>query len=341
MTVVNAAGPSAARTDSRSREVLLLRTEELAEAVPLSVVIDAVERSYRLAAQRDIAQHARVPVREESSQTFLHVLPATSAAAGVAGAHVYTGGNRGADATQKVTLLFRTNDGGLRAIIESSWLSWARTGATGAVATRHLARPEASVLGLIGSGRQASAQLQAIAASRPLTGAFVFSRTRERRNAFARDMSRLTGIEVEPLASADEVVERSTIVSTVTTSHEPVFAPSAAKPGLHVNAIGAHYLDRREVDGRLMARARVFVDDAERSREEDGERALAVADGWLAAGAPVTALADVVGGQAPGRTSPDDVTVFLSGGLASEYLLAAAAVVERAEQLGLGTRVRL
>lgn len=322
-------------------DVLVLRSDELAEAIPLSHVIDAVERAYRLDGEGRLAQRPRVPVRQAGVRTFLHTMPAMSAAADAAGVHVYTGGNRGAHVPQKVTLVFRTEDGSLRAIIESSWLSWARTGATGAVATRHLARADADVLGIIGAGRQAAAQLQAIAASRPIRRVLVFSRTAEHRTAFARDMAHRTGLDIEALASADEVVERSDIVSTTTTAHEPVFRGSAARPGLHVNAIGAHYPDRRELDGPTMARARLFADDAERSRIEDGEVLLALDEGSLEAGAEVTPLGAVVAGTAPGRTTPEEISVFLSGGLAGEYLTAAAAVADEAEALGLGTSVRL
>lgn len=330
---------------SRRRDVLLLTSRELAEAIPLSYVIEAVERAYRLSGRGELAQHPRLPLHAPDTKTFLHLMPALSASANAVAVHAYTGGNRGADVPQKVTLLFRASDGGLRAIVESEWLSWARTGATGAVATRHLATAGANVLGIIGSGRQASAQFHAIAASRSIARAYVFSRSPERRRHFADEMQSATGVPTEALGSADEVVEAADIVSTATTSTSPVFAARALHPGLHINAIGAHYPNRRELDGATMARSRVFADDPERSRLEDGELALAVAErttnGTAApsAGPELIALADVVAGRTEGRRSPDEVTILLSGGLASEYLLAATAVVDRAEELGLGTRV--
>ncbi len=330
----------AGRSDG-GRDVLVLGSDELAEAIPLSLVIDAVEHAYRLAGTGALEQPPRVPLQQAGVRTFLHLMPAMSGSAGIAGVHVYTGGNRGADVPQKLTVLFRTEDGALRAMIESSWLSWARTGATGAVATRHLARPDADVLGIIGAGRQARAQLQAIAASRQIRRAYVFSPTAERRQAFARDMTRATGVEVEPLDSADAVVARSDIVSTATTAREPVFDAAAVHAGLHVNAIGAHYPDRREIDGPTIARALLFADEPERSNLEDGELALAIADGTLEPGTAATSLASVVAGTTRGRRSADDVTVFLSGGLGSEYVLVAGAIVDRAQELGLGTRVRL
>ena len=127
------------------------------------------------------------------------------------------------------------------------------------------------MLGVIGAGKQAAAQVQAIAATRHLDGVYVFSRSAQGRTAFAEEMTARTGTRVEALASAADVVARSDIVSTATTSGDPVIPDAAVRPGLHVNAIGAHYPDRRELEGATIARARVFVDDPDRSAEEDGE----------------------------------------------------------------------
>jgi alanine dehydrogenase len=323
------------------RDVLVLGSRELSEHIPITLVIDAVERAYRLAGEAALTQVPRVPVRDAGTRTFLHVLPAVSGSARAAGAHIYTGGNRGAGVPQKLTLLYDTDDGGLRAIVESDWLSWARTGATGAVATRVLARSDASRLGIIGSGRQARAQAVAIAASRPLSRILVYSPDPEHRTRFAGEIEARTNVRTEARDSADDVVEASDIVSTATTSHQPVFNGDALRPGTHVNAIGAHYPDRRELDATTLARARLFVDDRARSEIEDGEVRLAAADGVAPDSLRVASLADVVAGTSSGRAGDSDITVFLSGGLASEYLLAVAAVVERAEALGLGARVAL
>lgn len=162
--------------DPRSHRVLLLGSAELAAALPMTAVIDAVERGYRATAEGATSEAARVVVRNQQSHTALNVMPALSEAAGATSVHVYSAGNRGAPALQKVTLVFSTENGALEAVIESDWLSWARTGATGAVATRHLARADATVLGIIGTGRQAEAQVVAVAASRRLTTVYAYGR---------------------------------------------------------------------------------------------------------------------------------------------------------------------
>ena len=145
------------------------------------------------------------------------------------------------------------------------------------------------MLGVIGAGKQAAAQVQAIAATRHLDGVYVFSRSAEGRTAFAEEMTARTGLRVEALASAEDVVARSDIVSTATTSARSGLPGCCRRPGLHVNAIGAHYPDRRELDGATIARARVFVDDPGRSAEEDGELRLALAEAAIPAGHVTTA----------------------------------------------------
>src|SRR5262249_36220569 len=184
----------------------------------------------------------------------------------------------------------------------------------------------------------ARAQAVAIAASRRLTRIRVHSPDAEHRARFADEIAERTGVPGTMLESADALLEASGIVSTATTANQPVFQADAIPVGLHVNAIGAHYPERRELDTATIARARLFVDDLARSELEDGEVRLAIRDGVSADSLQLESLADVAAGTAQGRRDDSELTVFLSGGLASEYLLAAAAVVEHAEQLGLGTR---
>jgi ornithine cyclodeaminase/alanine dehydrogenase-like protein (mu-crystallin family) len=321
-------------------EVLILGSDELSGAVPLELVVDAVEESYRLIGLGRLSQQPRLRIEHQDARTGLNLLAALAESTGLAAAHVYSSGNRGAPVAQKVTLVFNLVDGGLRALIESDWLSWARTGATGAVAARFLARADSTILGLIGTGKQAEAQLLALASSRHLSGVYVFSRDRENRDAFARRMTQRTAISVEALTSADDVVARSDIVATVTTSSVPVFNAPALRPGQHINAMGAHAIDRREIDSAALVRSRVFVDSLARSTIEDGELAIAAKE--LAGAMPkAVELSDILVGKAVGRIADDDITLFLSGGMGAEYLEVAAAVVSWAEAAGIGTRISM
>src|SRR5262249_39272228 len=144
---------------------------------------------------------------------------------GMAGVSMYTGGNMDADAAlQKCTLLFDTADGGLRAIVECDRLSWLRTGASGAVATPHLPRRDRSSLGVLGTGRQARAQLLAHLEVMDTAEVVVFSRRPDLRQAFADEMSATAGVRVRAAGSAEDVVAVSDVVCTITTAKTPLFA---------------------------------------------------------------------------------------------------------------------
>ncbi len=319
-------------------EVLLLGSAELERNVSLREVVDAVESAYRVIGRELAVQVPRIQLRSGDTHTFLNVLPALSATLGVAAVHIYTGGNKGRPGVQKVTLLFGADDGGLRAIVESDWLSWARTGGTGAVASRYLARPDAAVLGIIGTGRQAAAQLLAHVAVRRIDECYVYSRSTDRRELFARSMTERAGIPVIALDAPDDVVRRSDIVCTATTSATPVISWSAVRPGTHINAIGQHYPDRREIDAATVHHSRVVVDDIDRALVEAGELRVPGASD-VDTTIPLVSLGQVVAGAVEGRRSPDDVTLFLSGGLGVEYLAVGAHVLARAQRLGIGKAV--
>jgi alanine dehydrogenase len=319
----------------RQSVLVWLDSEELERNVSWREVVDAVESAYRMIGLNQAVQVPRVQLRSGGTHTFLNVLPALSATLSVAAVHVYTGGNKGRPGVQKVTLLFGADDGRLRAIIESDWLSWARTGATGAVASRYLARPDAAVLGIIGTGRQAAAQLLAHLAARQLDKCYVYSRSADRREHFAHSMTDRVGIPVIALDDPDDVVRRSDIVCTATTSATPVISWSAVRPGTHINAIGQHYPDRREIDVATVRHSRVVVDDIHRALVEAGELRIPNATD-VDTSIPLLPLGQVVVGKVNGRLSVDQVTLFLSGGLGIEYLAVGAYVLERARKLGIG-----
>ena len=154
-----------------------------------------------------------------------------------------------------VTVLYNTESGRLEAIIEPGTLAWLRTGAASGVATKHMANPDASVIGMIGTGRQAVTQLEAVALVRPPKLVKVYSRRAETREQFASDMRKLLVIDVAPVESTDECVRGSQVVITITNSSVPVFDGSALEPGTHVNAAGANSRTRREVDATTIQRA--------------------------------------------------------------------------------------
>jgi alanine dehydrogenase len=173
--------------------------------------------------------------------------------------------------------LYKEEGGELCAIMQVFGLGALRTGAASGVATRYMARENAHVLGVIGTGRQARTQIEAIANVRPITDVRVFGRDKERRESFCREIKSTHKLNVIAVATAEQAVIDSDIVVTATTSSAPVLFGAWLKPGAHVNAIGANYEHRRELDLKVVERVAVIAtDDLEQVRHESSDLADAV-----------------------------------------------------------------
>lgn len=261
----------------------------------------------------------------------LQTMAAAYPALGVMGFKAYASGGRGF-----LVNLYSAETGELLAIVEGSYLGAVRTGAASGVATKHMAREDASVVGIIGTGNQARTQLAAVCAVRPVREVKAFSRTAEKRAAFAKDVSASLGVRVRVVDSAEECVKGSHIVITITPSLEPVFKGEWLSEGTHIVAAGSNHWMRRELDETAIRRCAVIVaDDVEDARIECGELIWAVERGavrWE----QVRELREVVAGRSPGRLSDKDITLFESQGLAIEDVAAAEHVYRLARERGVG-----
>ena len=228
------------------------------------------------------------------------------------------------------TLLYSSVDGKLKAMIEADLFGQLRTGAASGLATKLMANPDARTLGMIGVGRQSRTQAVAVCAVRPIKRVNVFARTPESRESYARSLEKELGTEVRPATSAEACVAEADVVVTITKSAEPVCRAGWLAKGVHVNAAGANSGDRRELDGETVLRATVKVTDhVEQARMEAGEfRDLVAAEklDW----SDVRELGEVVTGKIKGRTSPSDLTLFKSLGIALEDVAFGELVYQRA-----------
>jgi alanine dehydrogenase len=232
--------------------------------------------------------------------------------------------------------LYEISSGDLVAMIEADYMGQLRTGAASGVATKYLARRDASVAAIIGTGGQAKTQLEAIASVRKLSSARVYGRNADRRKRFAEEMSRRISISVEPANSASEAARGAHIICTATTASQPVLSGPDLASGMHINAIGANHAHKRELDDEAVASADVIVvDSIEQSRQEAGDLIIAF-KGDEICWTGVKKLSDVVAGKASGRTSDTEVTLFKSNGIASWDLAVAMRVYAKAKAQGLG-----
>ncbi len=253
-------------------------------------------------------------------------MSAVDTASGYLGTKLYTTHPR---TGAHFTVLLYAADGLPLASIEANALGQIRTGAASGVATRLLARPDAAVLGLIGSGFQAETQLEAIALVRSLKEVRVYSRSAENRRRFAEKMSRYLPLAVQPVETAEKAIRGCDIVVTATNARDPVLLGEWLEPGMHINAIGSNHFLRRELDAAAVLRATlVVVDSIEQAKMESGDL-IAAYDPAGAEWERVVELADLLSGKrAPAPES--GISLFKSNGLALEDISVAGYVYEQA-----------
>ncbi len=318
----------------------LLITEDDVARLPLSVAaaIPLIEHAFRSAGEGSAENPPRY--RLPFKNGFLQFGPAALHAERIAGFKLWA--NFGsARAGHGWDFLFSMETGDLLAIIHSYLISKYRTSAASAVAVKYLSPPDASAVGMYSSGRQAEGQLEAICAVRPIKRARVYSRTREKREAFCKKMSQRLGIEVMPANAPEEVPRDADIIATVTNSEVPVlYGDWLGERGLIV-AAGANHWYKRELDGRAVERARlIVVDEKEQARVEGGNLLWAVAHALIRWDS-VEELGDVIIGRVPVPDFRDNLILFESHGLAINDVAIAARTYELAVAAGIGTKIAL
>jgi ornithine cyclodeaminase/alanine dehydrogenase-like protein (mu-crystallin family) len=230
-------------------------------------------------------------------------------------------------------------DSGFDGIVEARGLTEFRTGAVSVVGTRYMARQGSETMGIIGTGREARAQLAYLAAALSLKSVKAYSRNEENRERFAEEMSAALSIEVEAVSSAKECVRDVDIVTTITNANDPVLEGAWLREGTHINAVGATTANRRELDDEAVARATtVVVEHLPQAREECGELLHAEAAGLFDWNRAVE-LKDVVAGRVNARSSDTDITLFDTIGVGSEDVALATYALRMARSQGRGVEL--
>jgi ornithine cyclodeaminase/alanine dehydrogenase-like protein (mu-crystallin family) len=315
--------------------VLYLTEAEVGRLLTMDLALEAVAAAFR---KVGCDEADNVPRRRcQTDRLMLHVLPAAAKTLGAVGFKAYTTPRDG-PARFHVTL-FDPKTGEMSALLEADLLGQVRTGAASGVATKKLARPDATTVGCIGTGKQARTQVLAVCKVRPVKRVSVFGRDPDRRAEFAARLAAETGVEVVPVGSAEEAVRGLDVVITATTAREPVLKGEWLAAGGHVNLVGSNFLARAEADVDVFRRATlVTVDSKEQARLEAGDLVAPIAEHVLS-WADVYDFGPLLVGKYPGRQSPQDVTVFKSLGLGVEDVAVAARVVDLARQQGVGREI--
>ena len=318
--------------------ILVLNQAEVEQLLDMEGCIEAMTGILEALARGELFQPLRTIAFPPGQSSAIGLMPAHrsggSAAYSLKTVCVFPDNpTRGLDAHQGTVTLFSGETGQVRALMNASAITAIRTAAVSAVATRLLARDDASELAIVGSGVQGRSHIEAMRAVRPWARIRVASRTNENAQALAEE----TGAEAAE--SVEEAVRGADVVVTATNSSEPVLRHEWLKPGAHVNAVGSSVKTARELDTATMAAGSLFVDRRESTLNEAGDYLFAAEEGAIGPDHIKAEIGEILIGKHPGRTSPDELTVFKSLGLAVEDLAAAEYVVQRARERGVGTTV--
>ena len=315
---------------------LLLRESDVLSLLDIHGNIMVLEQAFGAWAQGNAVNLSRSRIVQENG--VMHLLAAAVPSLGIVGFKTYTVFRPG---MRSAVMLFSTLDGRLLSIIEADLLGRMRTGATSGLATKYLARPDASVVGLIGAGKQAYTQVLGVCAVRQVRAIYVYSRRLPECEKFCDELMHRLSIEVRPAPSPRQAIEDADIVITATTSPEPVIPGDWLKSGSHINAIGSNWANRRELDLPTLQRSRVIVTDSqEQARLEAGDFVIPANEG-LFNWDKVSDLADVVAGRGAKREFEDDITLYKGVGIALEDVATAAHVYTLARERSVGEEISL
>jgi alanine dehydrogenase len=313
---------------------LYISEQEVLACLPMAKAIELVENAFRQLADGTTINHPRRRVILPTGSVLHYMAAGTPDYFGLKAYSV----NAKTGAHFEV-LLYRAADGMPLATIEANHLGQIRTGAATGVATKHMAREDASVAAIIGSGFQARTQLEAVAAVRKLREVRVWSRKKEKREEFVGRCAADLHLNVRAVETARECVEGADIVVTATSSKEPVLQAAWIAPGAHVNAAGSNWAERRELPTELILdRAAVIaVDSVEVGKIESGDLLIPARERGIET-LPAVELSGIVTGRTAARSAAREITVFKSNGLAAEDIAVGGWVYEEVLRRGLGHR---
>ena len=311
--------------------VRYLKESDVERLLTMPLALEMVERALK---DRASGRAVDVPrVRAHIPAGTLHMMEAAALELKLIGFKAYYATGKG---TRYFVQMFGTESGKLEAIIEGSYIGLMRTGAASGVATRYLARKDATVVGMIGAGKQAHGQLEAVCKVRAIREARVYSRNPERAQHFCKTMSSRLGIAVKAVSSAEDAVRGVDIVNLVTKAATPVLLGEWLEPGQHINAAGSNSLIRRELDEAAVRRCAIVTVDARgTARSECGDLLPLVEKGFLDWNT-LTELGEIIVGRVQARTTNEEITLFESQGMAVQDIYVGAALLTLARGQGLG-----
>lgn len=318
----------------------IIDSNAVRRALPMGACIDQMALAMRAVSRGEVTMPSRQMIPLADGSGLLGLMPGSGRQPPAHGIKVLTlcprNARSGRPVIQGMIAVFDPETGAPAAVIDAASVTAIRTAAVSGLATRLLAREDARTLALIGSGVQAESHLEAMCAVRPITHVRVWNRTRAGAAAFCQRHDGRFGCRLDVADTAAAAVQGADIVCTVTAAAEPVVRNDWIAPGTHLNLVGSHDAQHREVDEALIARAMLVVDHRGFAETQAGEIVAALAAGLVSTGHFRTELGDLVQQAASPRLSSEQVTLFKSLGLVAQDLYAADLVLRNAAAEGLG-----
>jgi ornithine cyclodeaminase len=312
--------------------IRFLTEADVKALLTMPLAIERVEAALKARAEGRAADVPRV--RTHVPQGTLHVMEAAAPELGRIGYKAYYSSRT--TGTRYHVHLYDIAKGPLDAIVEASHLGMVRTGAASGVASRYLGREDASIVAMLGAGKQAYGQLEAVCAARDIREVRVWSRKRETARAFIEEMSGRVSASMHVVDGASDAVKGAHIINVITKAAEPVLRGEWLEPGQHINAAGSNALARREIDLAAVRRCdHIVVDSRGTARNECGDLLPAVENGLLDWDR-LPELGEVIIGRARGRGSRSEITLYESHGMGIQDLYVAERLVAMARERKLG-----
>lgn len=304
--------------------MLSLDSRAVADALPYERLIDALETAFRGESTAPERTHHELEVPGAATATLL-LMPAwrPGRALGVKIATIFPdNAKNGLPSVNASYLLLDAMTGRPKAILDGAELTARRTAAASALASRHLSRPDAATLLMVGTGKLAPHLIAAHSTVRNLAEVLVWGRRREAADAVS-EFFRDAAFRISPVENLGEAVARADIVSCATLATQPLVKGEWLVPGQHLDLVGAFRPDMSEADGGAVSRSRIYVDTRAGAFSEAGEIVQALAAGIIDEDDIAGDLFELAKGSCAGRQSADEITLFKSVGTALEDLAAA------------------
>lgn len=318
---------------------VLLTEKDVRAVLSMDDLIAAMETALDRFSGGAVRQPLRTVV-EAGPHGFYGVMPAfinEPAALGTKLVSVFhSNAARGLPSHLATIVLVDPETGELQAVMDGRYITEARTAAVSAASARHLARPDARVLAVLGSGVQARSHLDALTRVRTFDEIRVWGRHAGRVMALLNDAPPHARARLVAAESPEAAADQADVIALVTASREPVLRRTSVKNGAHICAVGACRPDQREMETALVRDARVFVDSRAGALAEAGDLVIPIQEGAIDAAHVAGELGDVFGGRTEGRRTAEEITIFKSLGMAVEDVAAAHLAFERASERGLG-----